>query len=41
MTFREKLEAVAKILKRRFPNLGVQEVIALAADIVEATEDKY
>jgi hypothetical protein len=36
MTQREQVAAVVKILKARFPNLTVEEVLSLAYDIVEA-----
>jgi hypothetical protein len=35
---REQLQAVTRILKARFPNLTVEEVIDIAAAIIEAVE---
>lgn len=37
---REAVEAVIRILKQRFPNLTVEEVVKLAFDLVEAIEEK-
>lgn len=39
MTQAEKVKAVAKILKEKFTNLTVLEVVDLAFRIVEAIED--
>jgi hypothetical protein len=35
MTEREKIQAVVRILKSKFPNLNAEEVINLAYDILE------
>lgn len=38
MSPREKVEAIAEILKRRFPNLTVKEIVNLSFEIMEVTE---
>lgn len=39
MTQSEKVKAVAKILKKRFPNLTTEETIHVAFQIVETLEE--
>jgi hypothetical protein len=40
MTQKEKIKAVAQVLKSRFPNLTVEETIDLAFTIIEVIEGK-
>lgn len=40
MTQAEKVKAIAKILKAKFTNLTVEEVIDLAYKILEAVEEE-
>jgi phage terminase Nu1 subunit (DNA packaging protein) len=35
---RDQISAVAEILKKRFPNLTVKEVVDLTCEIIEAIE---
>lgn len=37
---RAKVEAVAAVLKKRFPNLKVEETIGIAFDILEALGER-
>jgi hypothetical protein len=39
MTMSEKVKKVGEILKKRFPNLSVSELVDLAFKIVEAIND--
>lgn len=39
MTYSEKVTAVAKVLKTRFPNLTVEETIKLAFAIIEVISE--
>ena len=39
MTQSEKVKVVAKILKKRFPNLTTEETIHLAFQLVEAIDE--
>jgi len=39
MTTSQKITAISRILKKRFPNLSVEETISLASEILEAIEN--
>lgn len=38
MTTKEKIESIAEVLKSRFPNLSVKEVVNLSFEILEKLE---
>lgn len=39
MTVFEKIKAVAKVLKKKFPNLSTEETINLSEEIITALDD--